>query len=515
RITATDRAQGMDPATFGGVGGRVLATTQDGRQVTSSFGYWLEPESIDLTLDVVGHDGERADAGILTIVQADEITASQVELTGEPVTVRVRAGSLSINGFLLEYRAEGSTDYTYVGRPEIHVEQDTTLTFDAREAVEVRVRTDRPTVSGGGTLTYGQIFEDHWYVGGSVFSGPGSSLFALPTKRVHDTDFSFGTYWRLVEEGTEASRADYVYNLAFHEEDRVSDQQTRTVRDADLATVDESWYAQREDGLLYENVLTKDPVTGDSIAIGGWGQTVATPHERTAFYTPGLTWGQWASSNQFMVETMVDPERVYEAGQHTSTEWNKLPSMTGLHYLSDGSPSRIAERQGNLVGFSFTHWKDSVEGRYGIGGFGDLGNLRIWIDGEEQEHSAWAAGQWQVPDDVHLRVQANHFRLPTFWNSAWLLGTQASTTFSFDSHRPEGDDIVALPLQLPTFDVPVDERNLVPAEAGTEITLGFRHQEGHDPAPIVEVTAQVTDEELPLADVDAFPNAAWTDVEVV
>lgn len=29
------------------------------------------------------------------------------------------------------------------------------------------------------------------------------------------------------------------------------------------------------------------------------------------------------------------------------------------------------------------------------------------------------------------------------------------------------------------------------------------------------MTAQVTDEELPLADVDAFPNAAWTDVEVV
>ena len=514
-ITATDRAQGLKPSTFGGVGGRVVASIQGGGQVTSSFGYWLEPKSVDLTFDVIGRDGQPADYGFLTIVQTDEIRASQVELTGQPVTVRVRAGALSVNGFIMEDGADGAADYTYLARPELDVTRDTTLTLDAREAAEVSVRTDRPTTPIGGTLSYGQIIEDYWYVGGSVASGSGSSLYALPTKRVHDTDFLFSTYWRLVAEGVEQSESPYVYNLAFQEEDRVSAKQTRTVRDADLATVDESWHAQRADGLLFENVATKDPITGDPVAVGSFDQTVATPHERTALYTPGLPWTQLVSSGLFMVETMVDPVRVYEAGEHTSIDWNKLPSMTGLHYLEDGSPARIAERQGNLVGFSFADWKDSVEGRYGVGGFGDLGNLRVWIDGEEQGQSAWAAGQWEVPDDAHLDVQVSHFRLPTFWNEGWRLGTQVTTKYSFDSSRPEGDTIVALPLQVPTYDVPVDERNLVPAAAGTEIGLGFRHQEGPDPAPIVEVTAQITTDEFPLDAPDAFPDAEWQDVEVV
>ncbi|MCK0112916.1 S8 family serine peptidase [Ornithinimicrobium sp. F0845] len=515
QVTATDRAQGLKPSTFGGVGGRVVARVQHGGEVTSSFGYWLEPKSVDLTLDVRDHDGAPATSGVITVIQTDDVTAQQVALTGEPVTVRVRAGALSVNGFIAEAGEGTAQDYTYAGRPEIDVVRDTTLVLDAREAVEVSVRTDRPTDVAGATMSYGQIFKDYWYSGAAIMAGPGSRIFALPTKRAHDTDFTFGTYWSLSEEGVETSASDYVYNLAFYEEHRVSRHQTQRVRDDRLATVDETWHAQRDDVLAYDFTWTADPITGDAVTPGRGLRTVAAPHGRTALYTPGIPWTQATGTSLINATMMQDPQRVYEAGQRLSTEWNRLPSRLGLYYLADGSPSRIGERQGNLVGFAFAPWKDSVQGRTGISGFGDLGSLQVWIDGEEQEGSAWASGQWQVPDQAHLDVRVNQLTLPNAWNRASIIGTSAYTTYSFDTTRPEGDSIETLPVPIPTYDVPVDERNLVPAEAGTEIALGFRYQEGQEEIPFVEVTAQVTGDELPWMDWAAFPGLDWQDVEVV
>jgi hypothetical protein len=218
-----------------------------------------------------------------------------------------------------------------------------------------------------------------------------------------------------------------------------------------------------------------------------------------------------------MPEVWFDPARTFAAGEHRETDWFRLPTQTALWLNADGSPARVAERQGSLVGFSFPVWQDGVSDHWALPGFGDIGKMSFTKNGVQIGTSTRPSGQIDVGNEPsELGVQLTQFRSSR--PQAWELALGTLTRFTFRTSRPEGDAVQPLPIALPRYDAPVDGRNLAPAAAGFPVSVTMNGQQDYDPGAITGFTAKVSFEKVDLVDFaqdDPAQSLAWTDVPVV
>jgi subtilisin family serine protease len=508
---------------YGEIGGRIVAEGTSGGQkvrVTTAVGFWLEPETVTLTIKAIDRNGAPAKSGSLDITDMHQPARSGIFFNGSDITMDVRAGSYAINSFIRTTNADGTVAYAYVGDPEAEITRDTTLTLDARKAVPVSVTGDRPLAIRSGSLGFQRTWDDRWVIGGSVFAQGNPAFYAAPSGRADNGEFTFGTYVRAFDPVVAIQDSGYVYNLAFADQDRVSSDQSHVISDRGLAQVDETWYAQRPAGWAPEEWtrVVMDNGTGPFYTSGS--NPVDSPGARTAYYTPDLRWQQLASGSGFrtMPETWFDAVRTYRAGEERETEWFKLPHMTAMAVNADGSPSRIAERQGSLVGFAFPVWQDTVDGRVGVLGFADLGRMEFFKDGEPYAKSTFPSGQLDIGNEpAELGVKLVQFR--TRRDQAWELGRGTTTEWTFETSRPEGDTVVPLPVAIPSYDAPVDGHNLAPAGPDFPVSVTFQGQDGYDPGEIVEFTAKVSFETITVEDAAGFgrplESLNWVEVPVV
>ncbi|MFE7407441.1 S8 family serine peptidase [Isoptericola sp. NPDC057559] len=516
-VTVSDQDRGLDPASYGGISARITATSRGEVVATSTVGYWLEPESADLTVNVLDRDGKPATWGSVTLFQLDRSTAAAPAVDGQPITERLLTGRVSVNALV---RTDSTSEWSYLSIPELVLDGDRTVTLDARDAEPVTVRTDAPSVAGSASMSYARTTADSWYVGATAYARTNGDdpvrMSALPTSgRVTSGEAGFGTYWRLFEPGVPRAESDYVYNVAFDEQGGVAEDQRHRVRDSRLAAVEETWWAQRVGHTFLDSVHTTDPLTGELRYAGSGGDDVAAPGTRVAWYQAGRPWRQSASSRVFFTEAIYGAERTYSPGERTATDWYRGLSATAMARTVDGGVARVAERQANLVGMAFPHWKDS-EGRVGDGGFGDVGNAELFVDGTSLGRRAFPSGQWEVPaEEGRYEAVINQFSFqpPAFWE----LGRQSWTKFGFRSARPDaaGEEVDALPIMLPVYDAEVDGLQLAPATAGYPVGIDFLGQEGHDLADVTDVRVQVSYDEA-MTSAGAYPGDryTWTDVPV-
>lgn len=516
-VTATNVTKNVDDSSFGEISGRIVATG-GGHRVVSAIGYWLEPETVDLSLQIIDRAGQSAASGYVDVFHMDIDRLERYYFDGSStIDIRARVGTVSVSGFVATSGADKS--YTYVGEPELQLSENRTLTFDTRDADRIKVTTDQASQARGATLHFMRT-DDRWLTLGSVYAEDTDvAMYALPTKgkKAKTGEFSLSSYWRLFAAGVDTKDSPFVYNLGFTETDKVGKKHDHRVKDHKLATVDEDFYAQRNAGTYYDTLKVLAP--GNEAVFAGTGMSpVATPAERTAYYSPGIAWQQMGigADSRLGADMLFDPFTVYKAGDHRETTWNRLITNTGLWVDADGAPGRVAERQGNLMGFSFAQFKDSEPGRYGLGGFGDAGNLRLYEDGELTYESGWPSGQMVVPTETtDYRVTVSHMRLqldrPQLPDSHLSLAT--TTSFEFTSAHPGGEDIAALPIQMPSYDIDVDMYNLVEATE-VPITVGFTAQNGHRPSDIVSLTARVSFDDVTVSQAMQPETLTWTDVEV-
>jgi subtilisin family serine protease len=519
RVVARGDLGDLRDSAYGEIGGRIIAQAKGGKDahVTTAVGFWLEPKTVTVTIKGIDRNGAAATSGFLDFTDLHQPARSLFYFDGSDLTMRVRAGSYFASAFIATVAADGKRSYAYVGDPQVSFTTDTTLTLDARTARQITVETDRPTTVRAGSIGMQRSW-DRWLVSSSVVAGADPTFYAAPSERVQDGDFTFGSYLRAYDPTVDAKNSGYVYNLAFTDRDRVAGDQSHRVSARDLATVDEHWYAQRPDGWAPEEWVrvVNDNGAGPFVASSAMA---ITPGTRTAYYTPEVGWQQLASASGFrtMPETWFDPVRQYERGEHSDLDWFKLPSIGAMNVNVDGSPARVAERQGSIVGFGFAFWKDSVAGRVGVPGFADIGNLQLWKDGTELGRSAFPSGQWDVGDGAgQLKVQLNQFRINR--GNVWELGRAAVTRFEFGTSRPDGEQIEALPVSLPQYDAPVDQLNTGPAAADFPVDVRFIGQDGYNPGEIGEFTAKVTFDPIDVIDVasgKAPESYHWTEVPVV
>ncbi|GAA1790820.1 S8 family serine peptidase [Agromyces lapidis] len=517
-VTANANAGKLRDGAYGEIGGRIVATglgSSKGVEVVTAVGFWLEPKTVTVTVKAIDRSGAAATSGYLDLTDMHQPSRAVHYFTGADLELRVRAGSHFLTSFIRTANDDGSFAYAYVGDPDATFDEDTTVTLDARDAEPVTVSGDRPAVIRSGSLGVQRSWDDRWLVGASVFASGDPTLFAAPTDRVRNGTFTFGTTARAYDPAVATEASAYVYNLAFTEEDRVSDDQSHDIGDDRLASVTEHWYAQGK-AWAAEEWSRIIPSDGTGPFYSSSGDRVAAPGTRTAYYSPDMPWQQLAQSGGFRTrpEVWFDPIRTYDRGEETETEWFKLATNTAMAVKPDGSPARIAERQGSIVGFSFPQWQDTVEGRVGVPGFFDVGNLELFKNGTSLSQSAFPSGQYDVgTDDAELQLVVNQLRLRR--NESWAFGLGTLSTFTFETSRPEGDSIQALPIALPRYDAPVNELNLAPATAEFPVGVTLHGQDGYDPGAIVEFSAQVSYDRIAPNGATAIEDHEWTDVPVV
>ncbi|GIG68600.1 S8 family serine peptidase [Phytomonospora endophytica] len=509
-VTANGYLHGLDASSYGEIGGRIIATGRNGVRVTTAVGFWLEPESVDVTVKAIDRNGAPATGGYLDLTDAHQPARSLIYFQGEDIPLRLRADSHVVSGFIRTTNTDGTYSYTYVGDPEARLTEDTVITLDARKAKAVTVTGDRPLQIRSGSLHVGRSF-DRWLVDNSVFAARNPSFYAAPTDRVRDGEFDFGVYLRATDPAVAEENSSYVYNLSFTG-DRVSRDQSHRVRDRDLATVTENFHAQRTPGLAYEWTRVLQDNGGDPIYAGS-GNPVKVPSTRTAYYTPGPRWQQIATTLRIRGETWFGEAQTYDRRQKSAVDWFRMPAHNSLGRYDDGTPGRVAERQGTLVGFSFAPLKDA-DGHWAAGGFGDIGNLALWKNGELIGTNAWPSGQAQIgSDDCVLRVEVNQMR---FNKAGWELAKGTVTSFEFASTRPDGDTVEALPIAVPSYDAPVDNLNLAPNTATAfPVEVGLEGQDGYDPGAITSFTAKVSFDAIDFMGGKPVKDYTWTDVPVV
>ncbi|MEU6251004.1 S8 family serine peptidase [Glycomyces sp. NPDC047010] len=216
--TATARVA-LDPDTAAGnyLGG--LTATGDGTEVRTPVAFAIEDARYELVVDAVARDGRPARTwanlaqSLVFDVQTGEPMRERCE--GRPNCFRVPAGTYSVMSYIYTKPAWADSDgspytdaplhTTLAGDPELVVDGDTHVTFDARDAVEVTVDTpdheSRANTGGAVELAWTRTFANGETAFDYDLNGAGAQVeerfFMLPTDDVTVGEFTATSRWRL------------------------------------------------------------------------------------------------------------------------------------------------------------------------------------------------------------------------------------------------------------------------------------------------------------------------------
>ncbi|MGW1023583.1 S8 family peptidase [Streptomyces sp. NPDC002577] len=281
-------------------------------------------------------------------------------------------------------------------------------------------------------------------------------------------------------QGTAASP--YVYNLAFPEEAPLNSDRTYRVRDSKLGRTEATYHAMGVATDYLDGVTAHRPDA--DVLVTPVYDLVAVPGTRTEYYTAGDTaFSQYVCSSFPWGEFMLGTQHTYEAGERRTESWYGGVLAPTAPLDDTGKQELAAERQGNLIGIAPAFWGDSEHA--GLqGSFGDVGSIRLRIDGEEAEASPFPSGVWQVPAEeaaYEMTLTTAKFGTP---GRVWKRSTMTQTTWEFRSKLDESVYSQGLPILFPRYELPEDGMKTLPAEDGQRITLGVTGHAGYTPGAI-------------------------------
>ncbi|MEU9290751.1 S8 family serine peptidase [Streptomyces sp. NPDC048275] len=186
--------------------GHVTASA-DGVRVTTAVGFEKLPKTYDLKVSLVNRSGQPSTSASLFVLQ--ELNGAYPDthgFLGRGYTFKVPAGTYSMATWIPERDAAGLEVATsVVGDPEIKVDKDTEVVFDARKAVEIKPRTKENSEfqgfstswhrEGPGTA-FGATYAQNWWT---------DRIYVAPTEKVTEGMFEFSSKFRLYEKELTAS----------------------------------------------------------------------------------------------------------------------------------------------------------------------------------------------------------------------------------------------------------------------------------------------------------------------
>ena len=209
----------------GTFGGTITARAPGGGTWRTIVGFVKGPEMHDVHVKAVARDGRPAVGSFRVVDVHDGGVAARRLWPGNPAApcsekgfadsdcIRLPAGTYSIMGFIFTMPPDkpstesGRTvlNTSLVSNPQVTIDEDTTLTLDARAAREVTVDTPgrdaRANMGGAAQIAVSRTPENGPAVTEQVINSPGTQLeerlFMMLTQAVTVGDFSAYTRWRL------------------------------------------------------------------------------------------------------------------------------------------------------------------------------------------------------------------------------------------------------------------------------------------------------------------------------
>ncbi|WP_410570114.1 S8 family serine peptidase [Amycolatopsis sp. cmx-4-61] len=458
----------------GQYGGRLTATAP-GVTVQTALGAFLETESYDVSVRLIGRDG-RFTAGVATLVDTTTGAAFGVRpfRADGTAVVRVPKGRYDLNAFDVSGDPSGQTQpaaVTLLSRPGQAVTGDVAITLDARTAKPLRAVVDRPDarlqggelglVSGNPAGTRTNTLA--WII------QPGTELYAAGSDR-EVTDHTYGLYFRATL-GPQPPGG-YVYQLALLERGRVPADPVFRVRDRDLVVVDARYHTQ---GKPADSLRLDDVTFGFPGADSGTYQVAAQalPSRRTEYYTTGVSW-------QHLLAVYPDPltdaesnysYRTYRPGFQRSG-WNRAPLGPAFGAPQDGWG---VLRAGNQLVYAIPLVSGSDPEQYTTPPAGLTGTATLSRDGVTLATAANPAiGALAIPDGPGTYTLRSVATRSVPWS---VVGTGADVAWTF--HEP-GLTAPAkpLPLLVVRAEGAVDDQSRAPAGKPFVLALTAQRQPG-------------------------------------
>ncbi|MBL1116551.1 S8 family serine peptidase [Streptomyces sp. 110] len=196
----------VDPAKAkaGRHAGYITATGDDGAggtvKVTTAVAYEKAEKLYALNVTLLDREGKQAPSALYTLQELGDASQNQFGYLLGSDSFQLPAGTYSLATWIPVYDSgKHEVATSVVGDPEIELTGDTSLTLDARKAVEIKPQTKEKDAEPQGVIT-------SWHrelKGGSSFGLTYSMgkwrkhIYAAPTKKVTKGFFEFYSRWRL------------------------------------------------------------------------------------------------------------------------------------------------------------------------------------------------------------------------------------------------------------------------------------------------------------------------------
>ncbi|MBB4960068.1 S8 family serine peptidase [Micromonospora polyrhachis] len=472
--------------------GRLLATAGS-TVVNTPLAVDKELESYNLTVAHVDADGAVTGNYQSVLLGLDEYRHDYLYDADGTVTVRLPKGRYGLHTWLDTPRESGQ-ERAMLALPELTLSQDTTVTFDARQAKPVQLTVPEPgavlaaayvaftfpTPSGPWSVTSGVR-------GGLTNLSVGNAGPTAPASRFYAT---FAGQWGKPDDQGTINNSPYLYSVSEVVTGQVPTGFVRHYRQQDLATVQQDLRgAMRPNGEVFREVIPVHPQQTGSVT--AYVQT-DLPGQRVEYYnTNNVRWraqvyferrddpDSWAVTETVLASAPT----LYQAGQHYQERWNAAPYGPTF---PDYRPTDGLTRQGDKIGANPSLFSDNA-GHLGES-LPDTARTALYRNGVlVGENTEPGFGEFEVPSgQANYRLEASATR------SVSELGTRVEAAWTFRSGHVDGDGPVRLPAMVVRYALTLDVANAAPAGRVFDIPVTVVRQPGAPAALVRSLTVEVS-----------------------
>ncbi|MET7666555.1 S8 family serine peptidase [Micromonospora luteifusca] len=426
-----------------------------------------------LTFEAKDRSGKPTGGDLLLLGQDNSVLQQQIDATGT-LELRLPAGTYAA---WLKTEVEGASGPNSRGLavlpvPEITLDQDRTVTFDATKARRVTVTTPQESTLDGARIEVSREFGGNVWTDGWFPDSAHDSIWVLPTDRKVTTGtFSFSTQWRTVQPaltvtadgrdyddlrvqraGTPLPRGDQHLDAVFAGDGDSSGYatlnargKTAVVRRNDAVPVEKQAAAAASAGARLLLV-----VNDGAGRLTAWPGSVWVPQDPPPVTVATLT----RDEGEQLIARIKREKRVrLDVTSHPTTEYvyDLIRDYTGA--IPADLAQRVTPRELARVDMSLRNWRPvrAVETRSGYTASGSMSGIEYHEVPARGERTDWvsAGTRWTtnvaVPDEQSQQTAPTTYRAGSVQEERWFGPVQRPRLLTTSTvFRGDGDAISAL-----------------------------------------------------------------------